>query len=181
MVFLPLPLLTIDFSIKLIDFLITHECDMSFGSMSSFAVQYQAFVFHHLLGGMVTEVHEEASPDENSIQTTIHHQSLVPRGHLTRGSVSQMLRYIYAPPQNRPRSGNAKQILLLTGDTAAFGNAYVISCMIVFMPPLRYNYKFSSLSLNIILEKTSFQVINYNFIKTVKSEPTFGKSSIRNK
>ena len=77
--------------------------------------------FHHLAGGRVKEVHEEASPNENEKRTTIHHQSLVPRGGLARGSVPQMLRYIYAPPQNRPRSGDAKQILPLTGDAASLG------------------------------------------------------------
>ena len=84
-------------------------------------------------GGRVEAVHEEASLNENAIRTTIHHRSLVTRGRLARGSVSQILRYIYAPPQNRPRSGDAKQILPLTGDATAFGHAYVISCMILFM------------------------------------------------
>ena len=37
-----------------------------------------------------------------------------------------------------------------------------------------------SLSLTIQLEKNVCHVINYNFIKTIKSEPTFGKSSISN-
>ena len=57
---------------------------------------------------------------------------------------------------------------------------YVISCMIVFMLPLWYNCTFSSLSLTIQLEKNIFQVINYNWIKTIESKPTFGKSSILN-
>ena len=40
--------------------------------------------------------------------------------------------------------------------------------MIVFMSPLQSNYNFSFLSLTIQLEKIIFQVINYNFIKTIK-------------
>ena len=54
-----------------------------------------------------------------------------------------MLEYIYAPPQNRPRSGDAKHILPLTGDATAFGHACVISCMILFISPLQYNSTFS--------------------------------------
>ena len=79
--------------------------------------------FHHLVGGRVAEVHEEASPNENAKRTTIHHLSLVPRGGLARGNVPQILRYIYALTQNRPISGDAKQILPLTGDSAALGHA----------------------------------------------------------
>ena len=45
-----------------------------------------------------------------------------------------------SPPQNRPRSGDAKQIIPLTGDVKAFGHAYVISCMIVLMSPLRSKF-----------------------------------------
>ena len=59
--------------------------------------------FHHLAGGRVAAVHEEPNPNENSKRTSIHHRSLVPRERLARGSVPQILRYIYAPPQNRPR------------------------------------------------------------------------------
>ena len=65
--------------------------------------------FHHLEGGRVAAVYEEASPNENEKRTCIHHRSLVPRGRLTRGSVPQMLWYIYAPLQNRPRSRDAKR------------------------------------------------------------------------
>ena len=36
---------------------------------------------------------------------------------------------------------------------------------------------FSYLSLKIQSETNIFKVISYNFIKTIKSEPTFGKSS----
>ena len=89
--------------------------------------------FHHLVGGRVVAVHEEASLNDNRIRTTIHHQSLVPMGRLARGSVSHMLWVIYAPHQNRPRSGDAKQILPLTRNAAAFGHACAISCIIVFM------------------------------------------------
>ena len=44
-IFSPLPPSAIDFSIKLIDFLITHECDHSFGSLLPSEIQSQAFVF----------------------------------------------------------------------------------------------------------------------------------------
>ena len=74
--------------------------------------------FHHLTGGRVASVHEEASLNDNAKRTAIHHRLFVPRGRLARGSVPQMLWYIYAPPQNRPRSGDAKHILPLTGDAA---------------------------------------------------------------
>ena len=53
--------------------------------------------FHHLEGGRVSAVHEKASPNENAKQTAIHHRSLVPRGRFARGSVPQMLCYIYPP------------------------------------------------------------------------------------
>ena len=43
--FSPLPLSTIDFSIKIFDFLIPHECYLSFVSLSSSEIQSQAFVF----------------------------------------------------------------------------------------------------------------------------------------
>ena len=76
------------------------------------------FYFHHLVGGRVAAVHEEVSLNKNEKRTAIHHRSLVPRGPFARGSVPQMLRYIL-PPQNRPRSRDAKQILPLTGDSAA--------------------------------------------------------------
>ena len=79
--------------------------------------------FHHLAGVRGTAVHEEASPNDNEKRTTITHQSLVLRGRLTRGSVSQILQYIYAPPQNRPITGNSKQIPPLRGDAAEFGRA----------------------------------------------------------
>ena len=78
--------------------------------------------FHHLAGGRVVAIHKEASPNENAKRTTIHHRSLVHKRRLARGSVPQMLQYIYAPPQNRPISGGAKQILPLIGDAAAFGH-----------------------------------------------------------
>ena len=48
--------------------------------------------------------------------------------------------------------------------------------MIVVMSPLRSKSTFYYLSLTIQLEKNICQVTNYNFIKTIKSEPTFGKS-----
>ena len=60
--------------------------------------------FHHLGGGRVAAVHEEASPKENTKRTTIYHKSLVPRGRLTRGGASQMLQYIYAPPPKLPQT-----------------------------------------------------------------------------
>ena len=69
-------------------------------------------------------VHEEASPNENGKRTAIHHQSLVPRGRLARGSVPQILQYIYAPPQNRLRSGDSKQILPLTEAAAALAREH---------------------------------------------------------
>ena len=46
-----------------------------------------------------------------------------PWGSLARGSVPQMLQYIYAPPQNRPISGGAKQILIIMVDAASLGRA----------------------------------------------------------
>ena len=60
--------------------------------------------FHHLAGGSVAAVHEEASPNENEKRTAIYHRSLVPRGRLARGSVPQMLRYIYAPSPKSPQT-----------------------------------------------------------------------------
>ena len=54
--------------------------------------------FHHLEGCRVAAVHEEASPNENAKRTAIHHQPLVPRGRLARGSVPKILWYIYAHP-----------------------------------------------------------------------------------
>ena len=108
----------------------------------------------------------------------INHSS--PGGVLREG-VFHKCSNIYAPPENCPRSGDAKHILPLMVDAAAFGHAYVISCMIVFMSTLQSNYTFSYLSPTIQLEKNIYQVINYNFIKTIKSEPTFGRSSIGNK
>ena len=80
--------------------------------------------FHHLLGVRVVAVHEEASLNENAKRTAICHRSLVPRGQLSRGSVPQTLWYIYAPPQSRPISGDAKQILPLTGYAAALVRAH---------------------------------------------------------
>ena len=47
-------------------------------------------------------------PNENVKLTTIHHRSLSPRGRLASGSVPQIIRYIYALPQNLPRSGNCQ-------------------------------------------------------------------------
>ena len=55
--------------------------------------------FHQLVGGRVATVHEEASPNENKERTAIHQRSLVSRGWLARGSVPQMLRYIYTLPK----------------------------------------------------------------------------------
>ena len=74
--------------------------------------------FHHLAGGRVAEVHEEASPNKKAKRAAIHNRLLTPRGGLARESVPQTFRYIYAPPQNCPRSGNAKQIFPLMGDAA---------------------------------------------------------------
>ena len=67
--------------------------------------------FHHLAGGRVEAVHEEASPNENTKWNAIHNRSLVPRGRLTRGSVPQILRYIYAPPQTDPDQGMLNRYL----------------------------------------------------------------------
>ena len=152
--FSPLPPSAIDFSIKLLNFLITHECDLSLGSLLSSAIQYQAFVFSPFGGWQGGNGPRVGLPEWDL--NTDYHSSLIarPKGRLARGSVSQILWYIYAPPQNRPRSGDTKQIIPLTGDAAAFGHAYVIPCMIVFSSPLQSNSIFSSLSLTIILGKT---------------------------
>ena len=69
--------------------------------------------------------HEEAFPIENAKRTAIHHLSLVPRVRLARGSVTKIIRYIYAPTQNRSRSGDAKQILPITGDAAVLVRAHM--------------------------------------------------------
>ena len=55
---------------------------------------------------------------------------------------------------------------------------YVISCIIVFMLPLLSNSDFLLFITNNQIRNNICQVINYNFINTIKSEPTFGKSSI---
>ena len=75
--------------------------------------------FHHLAGGRAEAVHDEASPNENTKRTAIHHQLLIPRVRLARVCVPQLIQYMYAPPQNRPLSGDAKQILTCMGDAAA--------------------------------------------------------------
>ena len=106
-------------SISLSPTCVTHRLDCCYHRQFNPKPSY----FHHLAGGRVAAVHEEASPNENAKRSTIHHQSLVPRVRLTRGSVSQMLQYIYSPPQNRSRSGGDKQILPLTWDAAALGRA----------------------------------------------------------
>ena len=80
-------------------------------------------IFYHLEGVRVAAVHEEASPNENSKRTTIHHRLLVPRARIARGGVPQILWYIYAPPQNRSRYGDAKHILPLTADAAVLRRA----------------------------------------------------------
>ena len=61
--------------------------------------------FHHLEGRRVAAVHEEASQIENVKWTSIHHLSLVPRGRLARGSVPQIIQYIYAPPKTATDQG----------------------------------------------------------------------------
>ena len=48
--FPPLPLSMMDISIQIFDYIITHECDLSFGLLSSSEIQTQAFVFS-LFGG----------------------------------------------------------------------------------------------------------------------------------
>ena len=53
---------------------------------------------------------------------------------------------------------------------------YVISCIIVFMSPLQSNSTFLLFITINQRRKIKIQVINYNFIKTIKSEPTFAKS-----
>ena len=121
--FSPLPPSAIKFSIELIDLLITHECDLSFGLLLSSAIQPQAFVFYTFggwQGGSVTWgglLEWECKTD--------HHSSSIsrPQGHLAIGSVSRMLWYIHTPPHNRPISQDAKQIIPLTGDTASLGRA----------------------------------------------------------
>ena len=125
--------------------------------------------FHHLAGVRLEEVHEEASPNYNAIWTTIHHRWLVTRGGLERGSVSQMLRYIYFLPQHRPRSGYYKQILPLTGDVTEFGHAYAISCMLFFMSPLQYNSTFFLFITNNPIRKTFFKwsIITLSIISKV--------------
>ena len=80
--------------------------------------------FHHLAGGRVAAVHKEASPNDNEKRTAIHHQSLVPRGRLVRGSVPKMIRYIDTHPQKLPRSRDAKHIIPLTGDAESLARAH---------------------------------------------------------
>ena len=85
--------------------------------------------FHHLVVGRVEAVHEEASPNYNAKRTAIHHRFLIPRGRLVRGVVPKFSDIYTPPPQTPPRSGDAKQILSLTGDAAVFGartHAWVI-------------------------------------------------------
>ena len=134
--FSPLPPSTIEFSIELINSLSPRSVTCSSDCFHHRQFNTKPSHFNHLEGGRVAAVQEKASTNENAIRTTIHHWSFVPRGRHPRGSVSQMLQYIYAPPQNRPISGDAKQIIPLMGDATAFGHVYVISCMIMFMSPL---------------------------------------------
>ena len=112
------------FSIKMIDLLsptsVTTHSDRCYRQQFNPKPSY----FQHLAGGRVAEVHEEASLNDNAKRTAIHHRSLVPRGRFATGSVPQMLRYIYAPPQNLSRSGDAKQILPLTGDDVALARTH---------------------------------------------------------
>ena len=58
-----------------------------------------------------------------------------------------------SPLQNRPRSEDTKQILPLMEYATAVGHTYVISCMIVFMSPLRSNSTFSLFTNNPIRKK----------------------------
>ena len=73
--------------------------------------------FHHLGGGRVAAVHEEASPNYNAKRTVIYHRSLVPRGRPARGSVPQMLRYIYAPPPKTAPDQGMLNIYFLSRET----------------------------------------------------------------
>ena len=82
--------------------------------------------FHHLAGGRVAGVDEEASPNENTKRTTIHYRLLVPMRRLARRSVLQMIQYIYAQPQTCLKSGYAKKILPLTADTAELAPARIL-------------------------------------------------------
>ena len=75
--------------------------------------------FHHLADGRLAAFNEEASPNENAKRTNIHLWSIVPRGRLARGSVPQIIWYIYTPHQNCLISRDAKQILPVTGDATA--------------------------------------------------------------
>ena len=76
-------------------------------------------------GGRVAAVREEASLIDNAKRTSIHHSLLVPTERLARGNVPQMLQYIYAPtPPNCPISGDTKQILPLTRDSAELARAH---------------------------------------------------------
>ena len=85
-------------SIDFINFLISHKRDHSFGSLLASEIKFKPSYFHHLAGGRVAGVHKKASLKNNANQTAIHHQYLVPKGRFERGSVPQMLRYIYPPP-----------------------------------------------------------------------------------
>ena len=68
--------------------------------------------FHHFAGGRVAAVHEEASPNENTKWTTIHHRSLVPRGRLARGGCPSNAP-IYTPhPKTAPDQGMLNRYFL---------------------------------------------------------------------
>ena len=108
------------FSMELINFLIAHECDHLFGSLLPLAIQSQDFVFSPF-GRWQGSSGPWGCLPEWECKTYRHSSSIAhPKGAAHEGRCpTNAPIYIQPPP---PRSGDAKQILPLTGDAAALAH-----------------------------------------------------------
>ena len=118
-----LPPSAIAFSVKLIYFLIIHKWDHSFRLRLPLAIQSQDFVFSPFGGWQ-----GGSSPwgGQNQIRMQNRQPLIIDRsspGGGSRGVVLHKWSNIYAPPQNRPISGDSKHMLTLKGDTATLARA----------------------------------------------------------
>ena len=102
--FSPLSPSVIVFSIKLIDFLIAHECDHSFGFLLPSAIQYQAFIFSPF-GGWQGDSGPGGGLPKLEFKTDRHSSSIAcPQGASREGGCSTNAPiYIRPPPQKLPQ------------------------------------------------------------------------------
>ena len=153
-----LPLSTIDFSIKIVGFFITQECDLSYGSLSLLAIHSQASVFSPF-GGVAGWKRSTRKPPWTRMQygPPFIIDRLSPGGVLREGAFHKFFD-IYTPhPKTAPDQGMLNRYFPLRETPQRLGTRMLYHVWFCSCNPCDLTLLFSSLSPTIQLEKTFFK------------------------